>query len=170
MLSLDSPEWIKLQHAYGSAGDIPDMLCRLKQSTAPVTDYESEPWFGLWSALCHQDDVYTASYAAVPHMVSIAEQSTTPVDLSFFQLPVAVEAARIKGRGPETPENLGTDYHLAIKRLADAVYVHRNEAWDCSMTIVASAAIAISKGHADLAMALLNLDDDIIRRINEADL
>src|SRR4051812_40379348 len=66
MLALDSPRWGELTHAYGEASDIPALLRRLK-TAPPPTDYRSEPWFTLWSALCHQNDVYIASYAAIPH-------------------------------------------------------------------------------------------------------
>lgn len=71
MLELDSPRWKKLKHAYGKASDIPALLERLKTAPPPA-DWQSEPWFSLWSALCHQHDVYTASYAALPHIAAIA--------------------------------------------------------------------------------------------------
>jgi hypothetical protein len=67
MLSLDSPHWRELQHAYGSAADIPPLL-RALESLPPSAGRE-EPWFTLWSALAHQGDVYSASFAAVPHVI-----------------------------------------------------------------------------------------------------
>jgi len=64
-------DWGKLQHAYGDAADIPSLLFKARSATAGGSDRD-EPWFSLWSALCHQGDVYTASYAAVPELVAIA--------------------------------------------------------------------------------------------------
>ena len=64
-------EWEKLRHAYGDAGDVPALLERARRAPAGG-HYTDEPWFSLWSALCHQGDVYTASYAAVPELVAIA--------------------------------------------------------------------------------------------------
>lgn len=84
MLSLDDPRWRELRHAYGNAADVPDLLRALALSTGPKEGYRDEPWFSLWSSLCHQGDVYTASYIAVPHIVQIASEATEPVDFSFF--------------------------------------------------------------------------------------
>jgi hypothetical protein len=58
MLSLDSPRWADLTHAYGVASDIPELLRQLH--SLPDSSGESEPWFNLWSALAHQGDVYPA--------------------------------------------------------------------------------------------------------------
>lgn len=169
MLSLDDPCWSDLQHAYGSAIDVPELLRALVSSTCPKTSYQDEPWFSLWSSLCHQGDVYTASYVAVPHIVEIASQVREPVDFGFFQLPTAIEVARQTGRGPDIPEAYADDYHRAIKQLVENVSLHRNEAWDQSMLLSAAAAQAVAKGHVDVAEALLNLDTDWIAKINNCE-
>ena len=170
MLSLDDPRWSQLTHAYGTAEDVPELLRTLTSSTGPKTGYESEPWYSLWSSLCHQGDVYTASYAAVPHIVRIASETKTPVDFAFFQLPAAVEVARKTGHGPEIGDEYAADYHRAIAGLADSVGVHRNEPWDQSMLLSAAAAQAIAKGHIAVAEALLNLDEHWIGKINRYEL
>jgi hypothetical protein len=166
MLPLDDPRWRDLQHAYGPASDIPALLRALVVSPGPKSSYRDEPWFGLWSSLCHQGDVYTASYAAVPDLVQIACETNEPIDFSFFQLPTAIEVARLRGRGPKIPPAYADNYHRAIARLVDAVNLHRNEPWSQPMMLSASAALAIAKGHVDIAEALLNLDDDWIGKIN----
>src|SRR4051812_28866036 len=130
MISLDDPRWSDLAHAYGPASDIPALLAALASNWAPSTGPEAEPWFTLWSSLCHQGDVYTASYAAVPHIVEIAMEASGPVDFSFFQLPAAIELARDEGRGPPVPPELGGPYHEAIAKLMECVALHRHEAWD----------------------------------------
>jgi hypothetical protein len=169
MLSLDDPRWKELRHAYGAAADVPDLLRALALSTGPKEGYRDEPWFSLWSSLCQQGDVYTASYVAVPHIVQIASEAKEPVDFSFFQLPTAVEVARRTGRGPEIPEAFADGYHRAITRLVENVSLHRNEPWDQSMLLSAVAAQAVAKGHVDVAEALLNLDADWIAKINNCE-
>ncbi len=169
MLSLDDPCWSDLQHAYGSAVDVPKLLRALGSSTGPKTSYQDEPWFSLWSSLCHQGDVYSGSYVAVTHIVEIASQVREPVDFGFFQLPTAIEVARQAGRGPDIPEAYADDYHRAIKQLVENVSLHRNEAWDQSMLLSAAAAQAVGKGHIDVAEALLNLDTDWIAKINNCE-
>jgi hypothetical protein len=166
MLPLDDPRWKELRHAYGDAADVPKLLQALATSPGPKAGYEEEPWFSLWSRMCHQGDVYTASYAAIPHIVHIASEAKGPIEPSFFQLPTAVEVARQTGRGPDIPEADADDYHRAIGRLIENVSLHRNEAWDQSMLLSVAAAQAVAKGHIGVAEALLNLDDDWIAKIN----
>ena len=38
----------------------------------------------LWSSLCHEGDVYTASYAAVPHIVQMANSSERASGFRIF--------------------------------------------------------------------------------------
>jgi hypothetical protein len=57
--------------------DIPPRLRQLRTFPS-ARDYQSQPYFSLWSALCHQGDVYTASYAAVPYLVDAVLASPSP--------------------------------------------------------------------------------------------
>lgn len=165
MLDLDDTGWAELHHAYGDAADIPDLLRSLADTTGPSSDYEEEPWFSLWSSLCHQDDVYTASYAAVPHIAQIASAARGPLNFSFFQFPAAVELARVAGRGPEIPEVCAASYHQAIERLVDVIGLHIKAAWDEPMLLSAFAALAVNKGHIAVGEAMLNLDSEWIGKI-----
>jgi hypothetical protein len=166
MLSVDAVEWRDLQHAYGSASDIPDLLRQLAQDTRPKADYQEDPWYSLWSSLCHQGDIYTASYAAVPHVVEIALGAAFPMDFGFFLLPTCVEIARARGRGPDIPHALELAYHRSLKRLLECTIRQTREDWDDDTARLAMAAMAAAKGRIELADALTNLDDDVIRKIN----
>jgi len=169
MLTLDDARWEKLEHAYGGAGNIPALLRALASSTIPKLGFQEEPWFSLWSSLCHQGDVYTASYAAIPHIVRIASEADGPIDSSFFHLPAAVEVARQSGRGPDLPEGLANDYHCAIGQLLANVVKCQSENWDQSMVLAVAAAQAVAKGQFELAEALLNIDADWIAKINNCE-
>jgi hypothetical protein len=70
VLSLDDPRWAELQHAYGSAKDTPELLRRVYDDPD-----DSDAWYELWGSICHQGTAYQASFAAVPHLVAIAERS-----------------------------------------------------------------------------------------------
>ena len=168
MLSLDDPRWDDLNHAYGPAVDVPPLLRRLAENPKQL-GLRDEPWFSLWSSLCHQGDVYTGSYAAIPHVVQIALSTPGPIDFSFFMLPASVDVARIKGRGPEIPSFLAPAYDQAIKLLSECVTVHRGEDWSRDVTIAAAAALAVSKDQHALAEAFMNLDDDWISKINNCE-
>ena len=154
MIELDDPRWPELSHAYGSAADLPELLRQLARATGPKIGYQSEPWFTLWSSLCHQGDVYDASYAALPHIVEIAVSAKEPIDFSFLQLPAAIEIARNSGNGPPVTE---------------CVAVHRHEDWDEPTLLSAVSALAAAKGHHRIAEAIMNLDDDLITKLVDLD-
>ncbi|XVQ10515.1 hypothetical protein ACQP1W_49785 [Spirillospora sp. CA-255316] len=59
-------DWTQMRHAYGRADDVPGMLDRL------VPDEAAEVWTELWSAICHQGTVYSASFAALPRLTELA--------------------------------------------------------------------------------------------------
>ncbi|MFF1873877.1 hypothetical protein [Kitasatospora herbaricolor] len=61
-------DWSQLNHAYGTAQDIPGLL------DAMSPDPEDACWERLWSCLCHQGAVFTASYAALPALAGAARR------------------------------------------------------------------------------------------------
>lgn len=65
-------DWAQLDHAYGDAADIPDLLDQARPEAA------QDVWQDLWSRLCHQGSVYTASYAAIPALAEKARSWTPP--------------------------------------------------------------------------------------------
>jgi hypothetical protein len=166
LIDLDSQDWHVLQHAYGPAAEIPFLLRQLSADPTPQHDYGDEPWFSLWSALCHQGDVYNASYAAVPHVVEIALTTKGKIDAGFFLLPASIEVARSLGRGPALEPSLTAPYLNALRQLHECAFVHATDQWDSDMAQSVAAALAASKGQIALAQAMLNLDEDIIARIN----
>ena len=166
MIPLDSPGWDQLRHCYGSASNIPDLLRQLAANPQP-TKGDDGPWESLWSALCHQGDIYTASYAAVPHIVQIALNAKGPVHFSFFLLPACVEIARKRKRGPELPQELEWDFFAALRNLIDCAARQATSNWDISMLLSVLAAIAAAKGQPDLADFLTEFPSSVIERLDE---
>ncbi|MFE6749405.1 hypothetical protein ACFVGM_26420 [Kitasatospora purpeofusca] len=80
-------DWSQLSHAYGSAEDIPALLDRIE------ADPSDEHWSALWSALCHQGSVYSASFAALPRLTAIATTAADPKEqVNAVQLAAAIVA------------------------------------------------------------------------------
>ncbi|WP_269856057.1 hypothetical protein [Streptomyces sp. RPT161] len=88
-------DWSQLSHAYGSAEDIPGLLERIS------SDPSAELWNDLWSALCHQSSVYSASFAALPSLTAIAEEEDHKERLNALMLAGAIMA------GAEQPHGAG---------------------------------------------------------------
>jgi hypothetical protein len=170
MLSLEDDDWSRLEHAYGPASDIPDLIRQLERETAPRAGYDTEPWYSLWSSLCHQGDAYTASYAAVSHIIRICLSASGPIDLGFFQLPACVEIARSKGRGPAVPLSLSESHRKALRQLHECAFRHADEEWDEAMALSVAAAIAAAKAQNRVAEAVINLDEERMQRIIEGNL
>ena len=165
MLDLDDARWPELAHAYGPASDTPALLKQLARMPGPKQSHRDEPWFTLWSSLCHQGDVYAASYAALPHIVRIGIEAPGPIASDFFQLPASIEVARAAGNGPPIPRYLWNAYHDSLAALVDCVATHIREQWDQPTLLSAAAALGVAKHQTRAASALLNLDDDGIAKL-----
>ncbi|MBD8900194.1 hypothetical protein [Rhodanobacter sp. DHG33] len=155
MLDLDSPRWGGLVHAYGNASDIPELLRQL--STLPPCDLEKEPWATLWSALAHQGDVYSASFAAVPHVVAALATDPLKADSTYFQFPAWVECCRARNN-VVMPDDLVMPYRRALSRLPQLIADASRRPWDEEFMQCALAALAAAKGAAVVAEAAMELD------------
>ena len=157
MISLESPEWAKLSHAYGNAEDIPGLLLQLQ--ALPIHDGPAaEPYFSLWSALCHQGDAYSASYAGVPHIVSAIAVEPTRAHWSLFLLVASIEIARCTGHAPALADNLREPYEAAMQSIPRLVGEAAATSWDHWHCGAALACIAVAKGHIELGQAILELN------------
>jgi len=106
MIDLESPDWGELRDAFGPATQIPRLLRGLRLNPRPTRCPADEPWCSLWSALYHNRSIDSASYAAVPHIVSIGIDADGAIDRSFFLFPKEIVMAQIGGRGPEVSGQL----------------------------------------------------------------
>lgn len=161
MLSLDDPRWSELQHAYGAATDIPSLLGQL--STLPSTKGDAEPWASLWSSLAHQGDVYSASFAAVPHVIAALETDPLNADWSYFGFPAWVECSRARGNVP-IPNDLDLAYRRALSKLPKLVGEASKRPWDEEFLLQALAAIAVAKGQPAIAEAVMELNSETAER------
>ncbi len=158
VLSLDSPDWGRLHHAYGSAKDIPALLRQL--ADFPASEGYNEPWFSILSALAHQGDVYPASFAAVPHVVRILSADPELASYSFFGFPAWVEICRNR-KGILVPDELSIAYFESLSRLPMLVALAAKREWDANFLSCALAAIAVSKGFPVVAEAATELQQDV---------
>lgn len=164
MLSLDSPKWSELQHAYGAASDIPNLLRQLEG--LPSSEDDREPWFSIWSSLAHQGDVYSASFAAVPHVVHALKQAPAKADFAYFQFPAWVEVCRQK-RSVEIPAELETDYFAALSELPSLVAATAEREWDSNFLCCALSAIAAAKGFGSVAEAVQEINPEVAEEFME---
>ena len=158
MLSLDSGRWSELVHAYGPAADIPALLEKLV--AMPRSQGEDEPWFSLWSSLAHQGDVYSASFAAVPHVIEALSRAPLEADSAYFQFPAWIEICRQRQKSP-IPPDLEADYFASLARLPKLVAVASEGNWDSEMLQCAMAALAVAKGNVRFEEEALELTSEV---------
>jgi len=156
-LQLDDIRWKELEGGYRSVlYDASDALKRIEKADTLQT--ANSIYEELWEELHHQGDVGLASYYAVPHLVRIAKHNEL-VDYNVLSLVSTIEIQRHKNN-PEIPKALGSQYHQAIRDLAEVAKIAMKKDWDLAMATTALAAIALAKNQIKLATLILNLDSE----------
>ena len=111
--------------------------------------------------------MYSASYAAVPHIVHALAGSDPLEQWSTLQLVVCIEIARLQGRGPDIPSSLEGPYFAALERLPGLLVPReRRELSELSIR-AGAAALAVAHGHGELAEAILELEPAVLPRFME---
>jgi hypothetical protein len=157
MLPLSSSRWRDLTHAHGGAEDIP----RLLEALASVDGERerAELWYGVWATLCPEGASETAAYAAVPHLLSIAEMRDANEKVSALHIAAIVEMNRHLAGSPAIPADLVESYALAIESLPRRVAELTTEPWDAAVAQILAAAMLVGKRQPALARAVLTLGE-----------
>lgn len=165
-LALDSTRWHELEHAYGPASDIPDLLRKLATLSSSGSDDQEESWYSLVSALAHQNDVYSASFAAVPHVVKALATAPAIAEANYFQFPAIVEAWR-QQKDVAIPDDLQADYFAALAALPSLVAQAAEREWDGDFLPCALSAVAAAKGFGNVAEAVLEMTPEVAEEFME---
>jgi hypothetical protein len=166
MLPLDDVRWSALADAYGAATGIPKLLLDAEKLPED-SGYNAEPYFSLWSALCHQGAVYSASYAALPHLVRIVEENPDKFRWTLLLLVHEIEVARAAGCGPPVPDELDEPYQKALARVpAIASGLLSGDLTEVELRAIL-AACASAKGFASIGEVITELTPEITTRLLE---
>ena len=114
-LDLASPRWTELTQAHGTAEDIPRLLEALV--THQGTHQRAELWLGVWATLCPDDRVYTAAYAAAPHLLHIAYANGFAELVTAMHIVAQVEGLRHEPGAPTIPADLVASYAATVESL-----------------------------------------------------
>jgi len=154
-LSLDSPRWAELGQAYGTAEDVP----RLLEALACIgrEDARAEVWFALWRTLHRGGEVFTASYAAVPHLLAIGATFGLRERAEAAHLVTRIEANRRAPGSASMPSDLIEAYAMAVDSLPAFVAAVAGEPWPTEVAQVFAAALLVGKRQSDLARGVLEL-------------
>ncbi|MEU9164849.1 hypothetical protein AB0D29_31815 [Streptomyces sp. NPDC048424] len=112
-------DWAQLSHAYGSAEKIPTLLDRI------ASEPDGELWSGLWSALCHQGSVYSASFAALPWLAGVAAGDDAEQAVNALTLAGAITGG---AHQPHGAGDVRTEYAGEISKLLSLANEHLRNA------------------------------------------
>lgn len=152
-------DWATLRHAYGAAADIPALLKAAETAPAP-NRYDQEPWFSLWSALCHQGDVYSASYAALPELVRIGSWRDSSARAACLLLAGCIELGRHEDRATPVPAWLIEAYEEAVGVGAEVARASLDGLRDPDDRRAVEIALAAFTGQVAMARRLLGEDEE----------
>lgn len=157
-LDLRSSRWPALEQAFGSAEDIGRLLAAMYEADDEAT--RTELWYGAWATLCPGDRVFSASFAAVPHLLLIAESRDFGERVAALHLVTQIEISRHAPGAPTIDDDLVMAYASAIESLPHRVAELQAATWDPSTAQVLAAALLAGKRQHVLAHAVLRHGSD----------
>lgn len=152
-LDLASPRWRALEQAYGSAEDIGRLLAALYETVDK--DERTELWYGVRMTLCPGTSVFSAAYAAVPHLLRVVERRDFAERIAGLHLVTQIEVSRHAPGAPGIDEDLIVAYAAAIESLPRRVAELAATTWDSNWAQVLAAALLAGKRQHALARLLL---------------
>lgn len=154
MLPLDSPRWLELDQAYGAAEDVPALIGTIAGSSA--AEDRAALWFAVWRMLSRPDAVFTATYAAIPHLVALAERLPLSERAEALHLASHAECLRRQPEASRIPDDLVPAYAEAIERMPTIVAASVGMTWDREIAQVFAAALLVGHRQPGLAAVLLD--------------
>ena len=160
MLSLESPRWASLTQSYGTAEDVPRLLEALACVGSP--EARAEVWFALWRTLHRPEEAYTASYAAVPHLLDIGRALSARECAEAVHLVTRIELSRREPGSASMPVDLVAAYGAAVDSLPAIVATMHVEPWTTETAQIFAAALLAGKRQPDLARDVLELGRPVV--------
>jgi hypothetical protein len=111
---IDEVDWASMEHAYGSAADVPELLRGL---ASPLPQERETALDGMYGAVHHQGDVYDSTLASIPFLFTLAGRAGLPDRGGIVELLASIggsddeddfedgEDDVVPGRDAEDPED-----------------------------------------------------------------
>jgi hypothetical protein len=149
MLSLDDVQWDALT-AHGQAGEVPGLLRTLCQATTP--EQVTALAHAISEYVCFEYAVYTAAYAALPHLVAAAAGQPATERAYVLGLIGRMAALAQRQTAAPMPPALRPDYERALERTADLALEGLRQTAGAAEVRQLCGALAAVRGHPVLAL------------------
>ncbi|WP_392970472.1 HEAT repeat domain-containing protein [Streptomyces sp. LN245] len=133
---IDEVDWASMEHAYGSAADVPELLRGL---ASPLPQDRETALDGMYGAVHHQGDVYDSTLASIPFLFALAGHPGLPDRGGIVELLASIggsedgeilgdgfgdgEDGAGGGQGAEAPEDDNYAMAQAAVRAGAAVFL-----------------------------------------------
>ncbi|MEU3744327.1 MULTISPECIES: HEAT repeat domain-containing protein [Streptomyces] len=114
---IDDVDWASMDHAYGDASDVPELLRGLASADAAEREIALD---GMYGAVHHQEDVYDSTVACVPFLFELVATAGLPGRGEIVELLRSIDG---DGRDPEQMDFWSDDedeYAAWVETLARA--------------------------------------------------
>src|SRR5262249_15331167 len=116
-------DWASLDDADGSAEDVPALL-----AAADTADADADgPWGELWSRLCNQGTVFSASYAALPALARRSRRQAPSGHVHALHLAAAIIASKDGPEDPAAVRRRHADALAELRAVAEANLPHARD-------------------------------------------
>lgn len=88
---LDNINWTQLHHAYGEAGDVPNLIRKLLSTDQDEREAANE---NLFNCICHQGTIWEATSYTVPYLLELVKTPETPDKLQIVFLLASLAIGR----------------------------------------------------------------------------
>lgn len=162
MIQLDDSRWQEFEGGYRIPYDASIALKRLEQTSAQ--EIVDQIFTELWEELHHQGDVGLASYLSLPHILRIAKEKKL-INYNVFSLVTIIEIER-HADNPKLPSEYEEWYLRSLKKdIPELAKIVLEQQWDATLASAVLSALAVSKGHIEMAQAISRMEDTEI--VNE---
>ena len=97
---LDKIRWDRLEHAYGSAQDVPELIKQLATAEGDPWENDDHPLRTLFTNIWHQCSTYEATAFAVPFLVELSASQSTPCRSEILMLLASIATGVPRLRPP----------------------------------------------------------------------
>src|SRR5258705_6535681 len=165
MIPLNDSKWKEFEGGYRIPEDASIPLKKLEEAT--TSQEIGLIFFELWNELHHQGDVGLASYFSVPHIIRIAKEKKL-YNWNVFGLVATIEIERHLNNPKLAKEFEQAYLHSIQEELPELIKQMMTDKRDAGLTSGVLSALAVSKGHIEMADAILKMEDqDLIKEFLE---
>ncbi|MQS37533.1 hypothetical protein FFZ77_18440, partial [Streptomyces katsurahamanus] len=115
---MDEVDWAALEHAYGPADDVPQMLRGLASEDAAEREAALD---GMYGTVHHQGDVYDATLACIPFLVELAADPAVQDRGGIVELLTSIGGIDLDGDDELDPDDEEFEYAANYAMAASAV-------------------------------------------------